>query len=115
MDNTKPNAARCMRAWREAQVPKLTQRGLAAQMKGAPQSQIALWEKEDAPERPDLARALELQAISRGEVPAPLWGYTTEEIERVLAAAAFQPMREGIGHTSSDFAGPRDSIVDAGV
>jgi len=100
MDNTKPNAARCMRAWREAQVPKLTQRGLAAQMKGAHQSQIALWEKEDAPERPDLARALELQAISRGEVPAPLWGYTTEEIERVLAEETERMAREDLKQMS---------------
>lgn len=98
-----------LRAWRGAQEPKLSQRALAALLTDTHQSQVVLWEKDDVSERPDRARALELQALSKGAVPASAWGYTPEEIERVLAAIAFQPTREGIGHTSNDFVGPRDT------
>ena len=114
MDTSRSGAA-LLKAWRKAN-GEISQRELAEKMADLRQPSIAQWETEGPnPVRPSLTRALELQALTKGEVPATSWGYTEEQVERVLAAAAFQPVREGIGHTSNDFAGPRDSIAGVGV
>lgn len=74
------------RAWRTR--AGLSQGELGA-MIGVAQSIVSLCEK--GARMLTLLQALALQGVSKGEVPATSWGYTPEEITRVLAAAAFQP------------------------
>lgn len=95
--NTQRTGPGLLRGWREAQ--GFSQRKLAQQLDGVHQPQVVQWEDEESDERPNLARALELQAVSKGDVPAASWGYTEEQIARVLRAAEF-----GAAHTASDFA-----------
>lgn len=99
MDDTTKTGPLLCRTWREAQTSKLSQRALARRMDNVHQSQVAQWEDEDSTERPNIARALELQALSEGAIPATAWGYSEEQVARVLAAAQFQPA----AHTASDF------------
>lgn len=94
---TDPTARGALRVWRDG--AGLSQRELAERL-GLKQPAIAQWE---AGGRPDLAKALELQSLTEGRVPATEWGYTEEQVARVLRAARFPG---SIGHTASDFAPP---------
>lgn len=94
---TDPSARGALRVWRDD--AGLSQRELAEQL-GLKQPAIAQWETGG---RPDLAKALELQSLTLGRVPATEWGYTEEQVARVLRAAQFPG---SLGHTASDFAPP---------
>ena len=94
---TDPTARGALRVWRDD--AGLSQRELAERL-GLKQPAIAQWE---AGGRPDLAKALELQSLTEGRVLATEWGYTEEQVARVLRAARFPG---SIGHTASDFAPP---------
>lgn len=73
--------------------------GRLAEALGVSQPAVAIWEGSG---RPDLSKALELQAMTAGAIPATAWGYTEEQVSRVLRAAKF-PALVGATHTASDF------------
>ncbi len=82
-----PEAANRLRAWRTTANVSQSQ---LAKVFGLKQPAVALWENRG---RPDLARALELQAFTGGAVMAVVWGYSEERIARVLLAAEYQGHR----------------------
>lgn len=51
------------------------------------QSYVSLLEADER--CPELALALIIQAVSEGAVPATAWGYSEDEVARVLAAGAY--------------------------
>lgn len=52
------------------------------------QAAVSKWET-DPEQRPDLRRAVQLEGITGGAVPATAWGHPAEEIEALRAAFAF--------------------------
>lgn len=93
---TDPSARGALRVWRDG--AGLSQRELADRL-GLKQPAIAQWETGG---RPDLAKALELQSLTEGHVPAVSWGYTDEQVERVLRAAKFPAPCEDLGDEGAE-------------
>ncbi len=81
---TDPSVRSAFRVWRENAGLSQAKVALSLNLK---QPAVAQWE---AGGRPDLAKALELQALTKGDVPASSWGYTEDQVEKVLRAAQFQ-------------------------
>jgi hypothetical protein len=81
---TTPTGGNLLRTWRGTR-----SQGVIAEALRVKQSYVSLLEADGR--CPDLALALVIQAVSEGDVPATAWGYSEEEVARVLAAGAFGP------------------------
>ena len=91
-----------LRAWRKAS--DLSQADLGERIRLS-QPAVAQWETSG---RPSLTKALELQTVTDGAVPATSWGYTLEEIERIRVACGDRPAAEP-DVDAPDGADPRSS------
>ncbi len=66
------------------------------------QAAVSKWENGDEDQRPDLRRAVQLESLTAGDVPATSWGYPEHEINALRAAFVRPPGARG--HTANDFA-----------
>lgn len=80
-----------LRAWREAtQVDgkKLTQGRLGNMLYPHTDNAVVCQWETDESRKPDLPRAVQIERISKGAVPASVWGYTADKVAAYVASAA---------------------------
>lgn len=88
MDNEPPyvSAGQALKSWRRASARSQLSVGEAFVPKVS-QAAVSKW--EDGAQRPELARAMQLEGLTGGAVPAVLWLYTVAEINALRAAFGF--------------------------